>query len=149
MADATNAFLAQLYHKHLEEPELPSDVLAVTQADAQIASVGAIVLGGIDSEEEDRLITRTNDWVMAQGLPEGEYLYELVDEYTGNALAIFDLAWPHGLQVELSEPVALLINEGSEVLQVANAKGFRYFTNVDTFKAYVQHQILAEEELVV
>lgn len=37
-----------------------------------------------------------------------------------------------------SEPVALLLGEPIEVHQVVNAAGYRYFTDVDTFKNYVQ-----------
>jgi hypothetical protein len=47
----------------------------------------------------------------------------------------------------LSEPVALLIDEGPEVLAIANAHGFRYFTNVEMFKGYVRKVILAEQEV--
>jgi len=148
LADATNEFLNQLYSKHMDGVGLPSAEMAVTAADAQVASFGAESLGGVDSEEEDELLVSANDWVVANGLPEGEYLFEVADEETGNPVAIFDLVWPYGLQVELSEPVALLINEGPEVLAIANSKGFRYFTNVDSFKTYVRRQILAEDDLV-
>lgn len=86
-----------------------------------------------------------NAWVLDQGLPEGDYLYELVDEETGNPLAIFDLAWPQGLQEELSEPVALLIDEGREVLTIADERVFKCFTNVGAFKRYVRRQILEQK----
>lgn len=49
--------------------------------------------------------------------------------------AVFDLAWPSGLQEGLSEPVAVLINEGADVLSVASRAGFRCFTGIDEFKS--------------
>jgi hypothetical protein len=109
LADAANEFLTQLYPSHMSEPNLPYSGLAVTPADAGVASVGADIPGGVESDEEDQIIADVNSWVTEQSLPEGEYLFELADDHSGDSLAIFDLAWPHGLQSELSEPVALLL----------------------------------------
>ena len=148
LADAANEFLTQLYPSHMSEPNLPYSDLAVTPADAGVASVGADIPGGVESDEEDQIIAEVNSWVTEQSLPEGEYLFELADDHSGDSLAIFDLAWPHGLQSELSEPVALLLNEGPEVHSTANENGFRYFTDVSKFKAYVRREILAEVEEV-
>ena len=66
------------------------------------------------SEDEDQLLLEANIWVVKQGLPEGEFEYQLVDEDTGEFLAILDLAWPNGLQEGYSQPVALLIDEDQE-----------------------------------
>ncbi len=148
LADATNAFLADLYSEHAQAPEASSHDVPVTPADARVASIGAEVVGGVDSEEEEQLLMETNEWLVEQGLPEGEYLYELSDAESGQPLAIFDLAWPDGLQTELSERVALLLDEGPEVLSIANAMGYRYFTKVDDFKQYVHRCILADDDLV-
>jgi hypothetical protein len=82
--------------------------------------------------------------VVSQGLPEGEIVYELVDHESGTLLAVFDLAWPDGLQEGLSQPVALLLDEGDDTIMAANRAGYRYFTSVDDFKAYVRQEILAE-----
>jgi hypothetical protein len=40
------------------------------------------------------------------------------------------------------------LNEGPEVHSTANENGFRYFTDVSKFKAYVRREILAEVEEV-
>ena len=72
-------------------------------------------------------------------------LDELLAEETGDLIAILDLAWPDGLQTGLSEPVALLLDEDGETLELANAAGFLYFVNADNFKAYVREKILALE----
>lgn len=58
---------------------------------------------------------------------------------------MFDLAWPAGLQEELSDPVAVLLNEGAEVIALASRAGYQCFTSVDAFKRYVQKDILSAE----
>jgi|TARA_Y100000310_G_scaffold222197_1_gene223875 hypothetical protein len=47
----------------------------------------------------------------------------------------------------LSTPVALLINEGFDTLTTANSAGYLYYTDADSFKHYVQTEILAVEVL--
>ena len=69
--------------------------------------------------------------------------HELSHADTGEPLAILDLAWPNGLQEGFSEPVALLLDEGQETLQIANDHGFRHFTNADAFKRYAETDALA------
>lgn len=105
-----------------------------------------IVPGGVATQAEEMLLQKCNEWVVRQGLPQGEYLYELADPDTGEPLAMVDLAWPNGLQEGYSSPVALLIDEGRETEEAVNRAGYRYFTDVDGFKAYVQREILALEE---
>jgi hypothetical protein len=100
----------------------------------------------VESEQEERLLQACNDWVIQQGLPEGEYLYELADSLTGEPLAVLDLAWPNGLQEGYSQPVALLIDEGRETEEAANGAGYRYFTDIDAFKTYVQQEILVMQD---
>ncbi|MDE2941462.1 MAG: hypothetical protein OXP10_03845, partial [Chloroflexota bacterium] len=101
------------------------------------------------SLDEDEILLDANIWVTEQGLPEGEMPFELVDEATGELLAILDLAWPHGLQEGLSKPVALLIDEDAEVEAVASQHGFSCYTDAESLKGYVATQILASEEPAV
>ena len=105
----------------------------------------AELLGGITDEEEEAALEELNDWVEAQGLPRGELVYDFADPDTGEQKAVFDLAWPSGLQEELSEPVAVLLNEGPEVIALANQAGFRCFTSVDAFKQYASREVLGVE----
>ena len=102
-------------------------------------------IGGITSEEEEREIESINSWIVSQGLPSGEITYDLSDEQTGMQKAVLDLAWPAGIQTELSQPVAVLINESSETHSVASLAGFRCFTSTHEFKHYVERDILANE----
>ena len=77
-----------------------------------------------------------------QKLPTGILGYEIADPVTGEEVAMFDLAWPDGVQAELSEPVAVLIDEDVDVLATAGRNGYRFFTSPDGFKRYINHEIL-------
>ena len=70
--------------------------------------------GGITSEAEEEALEELNDWIEAQGLPLGLLAYDFADPETGEQKAVFDLAWPNGIQEELSQPVAVLLNEAAE-----------------------------------
>ena len=102
--------------------------------------------GGITSEAEEQELEALNAWVEAQGLARGLLAYDYADPDTGEHRAIFDLAWPSGLQEELSQPVAVLLNQGNEPLAAASRAGFRSFTSTEAFRAYVQKEILALDE---
>jgi hypothetical protein len=133
LARASNEFLESLLVDN-----------GLTSTEVEVTDEAPIVIpGGIADDIESDLLLRTNIWVAEQGLPEGEMLYELRDEATEQPLVLLDLAWPDGMQTGLSEPIALLIDEELEVLEEASASGFRCFTNVDDFRNYVEHVILA------
>jgi len=102
---------------------------------------------GIETEVEEKMLIDLNNWVMDQNLTAGTLSYELTDTESGEQKAIFDLAWPAGLQEELSQPVAVLINESPEVMSLASGAGFRCFTTVEEFKYYVLKEILNEVEI--
>jgi hypothetical protein len=134
LADAANRFLDSLLAGAVPEAEIaPSLPEAALRA----------VPGAVEGQEEERALQECNEWVVQQGLPEGEYMYELANSETGEPLAIFDLAWPAGLQVEYSQPVALLLDEPEETQEIANRHGYRYFTDVQAFREYVEREILA------
>jgi hypothetical protein len=86
--------------------------------------------GGITSEEEEEQLETLNDWMDAQGLPRGVLGYDFADTATGEQKALFDLAWPNGIQEELSQPVAVLLNEGTETIATARQAGYRCFTSL-------------------
>ena len=85
--------------------------------------------GGITSEEEEEQLEALNDWMEAQGLPRGVLAYDFADAATGEQKAVFDLAWPNGIQEELSQPVAVLLNESTETIAIASQAGYRCFTS--------------------
>jgi len=98
------------------------------------------------TQAEEKEISELIEWVSAKGLPDGILLYDFSDPETGEQKAIFDLAWPNGMQEELSQPVVILLNEGKETIELAANAGFRCFTSANAFKSYVRAEILAEVE---
>ena len=137
LANATNEILNSFLTDH---PYMPSE----TDDDKiETSSLPAPPRpSSIKDDEEEALLIEINDWIKNQGLQPGIMGYELVHPVDGAQLAIFDLAWPDGVQHELSEPVALLINEGIDVLIVAGSYGYRFFTNTSDFKKYISEEIL-------
>lgn len=136
LATAANEFLGHLVQGVVPESLVVIDVLQPKHL---------APLGGVASQEEEDLLVDANIWVTEQGLPEGEFMFEVVDPATNEPLAVLDLAWPEGLQTGLSKPVALLIDEPSETLEVANAAGYTYFTDASDFKDYVRREVLGLE----
>ena len=105
----------------------------------------AKVPGGVASEDEEKLLQKSNAWVIRCGLPAGEMNYELTEPESGEALAVIDLAWPDGLQSGLSDPVALLIDEDAEIERIVNGAGYRSFTSLGAFQHYVALEVLPGE----
>lgn len=134
LAAAANDFLEKLLAGNV--PEWKSEGSILDRA-ADVAP------GYIEDEEEEQALQECNRWMSDQGLPEGEYRYELKAPGTGASLAVLDLAWPAGLQEGLSQPVALILGEGEEMEELINQAGYRFFTTVKAFKGYVQWDILA------
>ncbi|MBN2438941.1 MAG: hypothetical protein JXL20_10130, partial [Deltaproteobacteria bacterium] len=137
LARQANEFLESLVGGEL--PDFEVAALGVTRTPA-------FVPGGVESEAEARLLHGVNEWVADQDLPRAEFMYQLAHPESGELLAIVDLAWPEGLQPGLSQPVALLIDEGRETREAVNQAGYRYFTDVDSFKRYVVRDILSVED---
>ena len=102
-------------------------------------------VGGISSELEERQLEMLNDWTEHRGLARGVPAFDYADPQSGEQKAIFDLAWPEGVQPGLSQPVAVLLNETAEVLALASEAGFRCFTSIPGFRAYIEAEILKSE----
>lgn len=134
LADAANAFLEQLYGA-------PLPAVLPTAAETPVAPPP--LPGGFADAEEETLLRQVNEWLEAHDLPAGELAYELCDAETGAPIAVFDLAWPSGLQEGLSQPVALLIDEDDKVHEAANQAGFLFFTDVEAFRRYASERIPA------
>ena len=109
------------------------------------APVVAPAAGGITTEEEEEQLEAVNDWIETQGLPRGVLAFDFADAATGEQKAVFDLAWPNGVQEELSQPVAVLLNESADTIGIASQAGYRCFTSIDEFRRYVENDILAGE----
>lgn len=107
----------------------------------------APVGGGISSEEEEAQLESLNAWMEEQGLPQGIMSCDFADPETGKQKAVFDLAWPSGIQEELSQPVAVLLNEPNEIPAIASQAGYRCFTDIEEFRQYVQEEILVSDSV--
>lgn len=101
--------------------------------------------GGISSADEEAELQVINNWVVEQGFAGGVIAYDHSNPETGDQIAVFDLVWPNGLQEELSEPVAVLLNENDETIALASAAGFRCFTSAAAFKDYVNKEMLGQQ----
>ncbi len=140
LAEETNRRLAALLHgdgRWLQEP---------ARGTAAPVPLPGEVLGCIADEEEKRELEALNEWVAAQDLPRGELAYDFADGKTGEQKAVFDLAWPNGLQPGLSQPVAVLLAEGAEVIALANDAGYRCFTTPASFRRHVEADLLSRAE---
>lgn len=102
----------------------------------------APVIGGFASEAEEAELLKLRDWATSLGLAAGTIGYEVVDVETGEQRAVLDLAWPDGVRQELTEPVAVLIDESADVLAMANTAGFRCFTSSIAFQHYIKSEVM-------
>jgi len=135
LADELNKRMEELLHgddRWLTGP-------AIKREPPQIAKIG-----GITSEEEEEQLEELNDWMESKGLPSGEMSYDYADPESGEPRAVFDLVWPQGVQEELSQPVAVLLNEETDTIAIASQAGFRCFTAVSDFKRYVLSEVVVE-----
>ena len=141
--EARKMLLAEEVNKRMEEL-LHGDNRWLSGPPAAAPTPVAVV-GGISSEEEEAALEVLNDWMEARGLPRGLLTYDFADPATGEQKAVFDLAWPSGIQEELSQPVTVLLNESKETIAIASQAGYRCFTAAADFQRYVLTEILAEE----
>jgi hypothetical protein len=139
--EARKALLAEELNNRMEEL-LHGDTWWLARV-ASAAPAEVEVLGGISSEDEEIELERLNDWVESEGLPRGVLGYDFADPQTGQQKALFDLAWPSGIQEELSQPVAVLLNEDAAIITLASQAGYRCFTDAPSFRRYVRSEVLA------
>ena len=141
--EARKALLAAELNRRMEDL-LHGDNRWLAGPTAAVTAV-TVVSGGITSEQEEEELETLSEWMEAQGLPRGLLAYDFADAATGKQNAVFDLAWPNGVQEELSQPVAVLLNESAEMIAIASQAGYRCFTTIEEFKRYVGSEILAAE----
>ncbi|GAB3514362.1 GmrSD restriction endonuclease domain-containing protein [Pseudoxanthomonas daejeonensis] len=139
--EARKILLASELNKRLESL-LHGDTKWMSGAAAPI--VDNAVGSGVESEAEEAELEALNDWVVEQGLPRGTIDYDYADAQTGEQIAVFDLAWPTGLQEELSQPVVVLLNEEAAVITLASQAGYQCFTDTASFRRYVRTDVLSE-----
>lgn len=138
LADSANAMLDTLHAGNI-----PAAGLSV-ETHQQVGILPPLALIPSDLDDEVAILEGVNSFVTERGLSSGEMAYEIVQGDTTEPVAILDLAWPEGLQVNLSQRVALLIDEDLEIKTIASDAGFRVFTSVNAFQRYVEREVLAE-----
>ena len=139
--EARKALLASELNRRMEDL-LHGDTRWLAGAAATVPAVTSAT-NGISSEEEEEQLEAINDWMEQQGLPRGLVAYDFADTDTGEQKAVFDLAWPNGIQEELSQPVAVLLNESTATISIASQAGYRCFTGIEEFRRYVKNDIVA------
>lgn len=140
LAKATNAFLGELYGSHMserEELQIESVAALTSEDDASVLQEDGVPQSNGVPENEEDVIFEVRDWLRDRGFDEGELDYQLAED-DGSASFVLDVAWPRGLQVELSQPAALLLNEPAEVYEAAVKGGYRPFRSASELKAYVE-----------
>ncbi len=133
LAEAANDFLHQLRSGSIAESEGAASLL-----ERPVESIP----GRVASSEEEELLLDCMTWMEEQGLPTGDFEFELVDEEDNQVVAILDLAWEDGIQIGRSQSVALLIDEDERTLAVAQLYGYRCFTTLEQLQEYVKRDIL-------
>lgn len=130
LAEATNKLLEGLYWFE-EESDVGTEPVA-----------GADVPGGIQSEEDEKLLKDLQSWMQSHQLPPGEMERELVAPESGEVRAFLELAWPEGFQPGLDEPAMLMLADDPEVELAATHAGYRVFRNPVKLKRHVALSIL-------
>lgn len=132
LAGSANAMLDTLRAGVIPPAGMPAEI--GQQATIMPATAPTV----FDPDDEDTILERVNDFAKEKGLPSGESAYEVFGEDDREPITVLDMAWPDGLQVGLSQPVALLIDEEAAVIKAAGNAGFRVFTNERDFRRYVE-----------
>ncbi len=141
--EARKALLADAINKRMEE--LLHGETKWLEGPVKVTPAAPLIPAGIPAGEEETQLDSLNNWMQSQGLPQGELDYDFADAATGEQKAVFDLAWPKGIQEGLSQPVAVLLNHGSDAIAAASQAGFRCFKSISEFQKYVEVEVLALE----
>lgn len=104
------------------------------------------VPGGVSSDAEEAQLTALNDWVASLGLAHGEMNYDFADPVTGEQMAVFDLAWPNGIQEELSAPVASSAERISGNDRAGERRWLPLLHLRSSLRDYIEKDILALEK---
>lgn len=144
--EARKALLAAEVNQRMEE--LLHGETRWLEGPAAALPTAVAIGGGITSEAEEAQLESLNDWMEEHRLPRGVLAFDFADASTGEQKAVFDLAWASGIQEELSQPIAVLLNESNETLAIASQAGFRCFTAIEEFQRYVKAEILVMDARV-
>jgi hypothetical protein len=98
-------------------------------------------VGTTVSGEEDDELQALASWANDNRFPKPELHFEVCDLNTGEILAIVNAAWPKGLQVGFSQPIALILDVDDQKVAILNQAGYRFFTSIGALRGYLKEQI--------
>jgi len=139
LAKAANAFLDALWAG-----------IASTAAPDQAAPAATVIPAdtvALEAEEADEL-RPLMEWLAANGIPAPALNYEIASAETGSPIAVADAAWPGGVQVGLTEPVALLLDGKQEQMDALSAAGFRPFSDEARLRGHLEAHARVPTNLV-
>ncbi|MEA4882976.1 MAG: hypothetical protein VB144_04795 [Clostridia bacterium] len=122
LADAANRLLGSLFAGEIGL----SDLTSLPQAPATTEQMLA----------DPELIDLRN-WLEERGMPMPEFHCEVVDPKSDDFVASVDAAWTSGVQSELSEPVALILDDMQKVAAPLSQLGYRLFTSIEELQFYL------------
>ena len=137
LADAANEMLATLRAGVIPPAEAPPIIEQQRQA------LDATDLDDFDLDDDSAILESANHLALGHGLPAGEMAHDIFDKDSEELITV-DLAWPDGLQVGLSQPVALLIDDDEFVRQAASKAGFRVFTTLADFRQHIERDVTVQ-----
>ncbi len=88
----------------------------------------------METDEEREQVDRLAQWAVSRGLSEPEHA-EIPDPVTGETIAVAELAWPHGLQEGLGDPVVLDLELSHEGEARLARLGYRVFSDQTVIRA--------------
>ncbi len=136
LADATNRYLKNLNPRHAEREDIDGPVSQVV--------IPVKPHSHVSSADEEHELSELQNWIISKELPRGEFGYELESLSGMGGGTIIDLAWPKGLPEDLGASVAVLLNESAETYQTVSQAGYKCFTDIHSFKRYVNKEIAGE-----
>ncbi|MCY4223698.1 MAG: DUF262 domain-containing protein [Bacteroidetes bacterium] len=139
LADAANDMLRSL------NPEHPVSYTSPSKFDhQQVVHLPQSHVSNIDELQQLEDIQR---WMDSQKIHRGEFGHELASFTDSLNPPIIDLAWPNGIPEGVGRPVALLLNESMDTIQLVTQAGYDCFTNIDSFKRFVEKKLHGPYEI--
>jgi hypothetical protein len=124
LAEAANAFLDSLH-----KGDLPDDSVGY----APESSPGVFTMGASGFEFENERAD-----LVAEFEKDAPGIIDHPIEVLGGNSVHLDVAWPHGLQFGLSEPVAFLFDPDEDIIQKASQAGYMVFIDKEQLREYVR-----------
>lgn len=139
LAQAANQFLDSLRHSVTTAPSVPLQSAPLTTLASPLPAINAGSLSEIEDDDWDAFA----DWAHSVGAPRPEIDFELPHSDPAHSPGYADLAWPTGVQVGLSQPAALVVENATNAQAFAKA-GFRVFYDSEELRQYIM-QIFDED----